>query len=186
METLGTVWTCKIWVINVLLGWNKASKPGHNKVVDFLADIAITWASEESWKGPGEIFLQFVFHVNSISKDQIYWFTHAFILLGSIFIMHTSSALKGRWCQSIVYALFVEETSRTLTFLSEIIPSEMLKWLRLFDWLLSSPSHSAAGLCLTAFLPSGTARPNTGDIYCWNIVGWSFSRTPAHQKIYCF
>lgn len=137
MERFGTVWTCKICVTDAPLGRSKASNPGHSKVVNFLANIAITWASEESQKGPVEIFVLFVFNVNSVSKDQIYWFIHAFIFLDSIFIMHTSIALRGRWCQLIVYSLFVEEISCILTFLCENIPYEMLTWLRLFDWLLS-------------------------------------------------
>lgn len=78
----------------VSLGRSEALKTGVNKVVDSLADIAITWASEEAQKGPLETFALVVFNVNSISKDPIYQLIHAFVFfLASVFIMHTSSAL---------------------------------------------------------------------------------------------
>jgi len=74
-----------------------------NKVVDLLAEVAITRASEEAWKGPVEIFALFMFNVNSVSKDPIYQLIHAFIFfLQNTFIMHTSSALGARGCQFIV------------------------------------------------------------------------------------
>lgn len=184
-ERLGTVWTCNIWVTDVSLGRSKASKPGHNKVVDFLADIAITWAFEESWKGPVEIFVLFLFNVYSVSKDQIYWFIHAFVFLASTLIMHTSSVLRGRWCQLFVYSLFVEDTSCILTFLCEIIPYEMLKWLRLFDWLPSRVPLTVLPGCVWQHfypqeLPGPTQETSIAEIL-WD--GASIEHLPTRRFI---